>query len=47
MFAVCIAEDHTQSRKLAVLHKFDELGVNKTKVARKCGMSRQCVQDEV
>ena len=44
---MCIAEDHTQSKKLAVLHKYDELGVNKTKVARKCGMSCQCVQDEV
>ena len=44
---MCIAEDHTQSKKLAVLHKYDELGVNTTKFARKCGVSRQCVQDEV
>ena len=40
-----IAEDHTQSKKLAVLRKYDELGGNKTKVARECGVSRQCIQD--
>ena len=33
--------------KLAVLCKYDELGGNKARVARECGVSRQCVQDWV
>ena len=31
--------------KLCVLSKYDELGGNKSKTAKECGVSRQCVQD--
>ena len=42
----CVAEDHTQLKKLVVLRKYDKLGGKKTKVARKCGVSRQFVQEQ-
>ena len=38
-----VAEDQTQWKILAVLRKSDEMGGNQTKLARECGVSRQCV----
>jgi transposase-like protein len=38
---------YTIAFKLRVLTKYDELGGNKSRTAKECGVSRQCVQDWV
>ena len=38
----------TQSKKLAVIHMYDELGGTKKNLpSRESGVCRQCVQDQV
>ena len=38
-------KSYSIAKKLRVLSKYDELGGNKSKTAKECGVSRQCVQD--